>query len=202
MGHSRSPTVARRRIITTPPPTSSTTTTTPAPIRNGAVEDEASSPLDGGLHGAGQPGCRVAGARLRGRLHVDVVVDAVLLEPDAARVGLRHQAREPVAAHGLTDRGVRRHQVRRVAVQDLLHLLDLGLARRLVGRDVLLLVELVVLLVAVPRVRRAAALPAGHVAEHRVGVGLDVPAPLEGVEVALVDLVGQLARAVRRDLAT
>ena len=70
-----------------------------------------------------------------------------------AGVGLRDQAGEPVTAHCLTDRGVRRDQVRRVAVDDLLHLLDLRHPLRVVGRHVLLLVELVVLLVAVERVR-------------------------------------------------
>src|SRR4051794_41106260 len=129
----------------------------------------------GRLHGPGQGVARgdgggVAGARLGGRLHVDVVVDAVLLDPDATRVGLRHEAGEPVAAHGLADRGVRRDQVGRVAVEDLLHLLDLGLTRGLNGRDVLLLVELVVGLVAVERVRRPLPLAARHVAQHRVGV--------------------------------
>ena len=66
--------------------------------------------------------------------------------------------------------------------------------------DVLLLVEVVVLLVAVPGVRPVAELAARQVAEHRVGVGLDVPAPLEGVELAVEDDLGEVVRLHRAQL--
>src|SRR5690349_13046645 len=67
----------------------------------------------------------VAVPGLVGRPDVEVVLHAVLDQPDATGVGLRLEAREPVAAEGLADGVVRRDEVGRVAVEDLLHLLDL-----------------------------------------------------------------------------
>src|SRR4051794_24562728 len=101
------------------------------------------------LHRAERGRSPVAVAGLGDRSEQRVVVSAVLDQPDAAWVGLWLEARPPVGAHRLADAGLRGHDVGRVLVELLLHLLDDLDALVLVRLPGLLDVERVVALVAV-----------------------------------------------------